>query len=146
MGTKLTEADARESLNAHVEARGLAIRDTYGPSPGWEELHRILNDRSCVRYPCEIAFDAAPLQPGELAYPRPNGDTPAEGFTIFVHPFFKDRLDLVPSVVLYQLVAVNYGDFASPEDAETFGAAALGLGREEYYESLCTLADQLPSQ
>jgi hypothetical protein len=46
-------------------------------------------------------------------------------------------------LVLYQLVLVNYGEFASPEDAESFGAAAVGLDREEYYERLCALADQL---
>jgi hypothetical protein len=40
-------------------------------------------------------------------------------------------------------VLVNYGDFASANDAETFGAAALGLGKEEYYQTLCELADQL---
>ena len=58
---------------------------------------------------------------------------------------FMTQLENVPQLVLYQLVLVNYGEFASPEDAETFGAAALGLDREEYYERLCELADQLGS-
>jgi hypothetical protein len=38
---------------------------------------------------------------------------------------------------------VNYGPFASPDDAETFGAAALGLDKDEYYARLCELADQI---
>jgi len=38
---------------------------------------------------------------------------------------------------------VNYGDFATPEDAEAFGAAALGLSPDEYYHEICELADQL---
>ena len=50
----------------------------------------------------------------------------------------------MPLLVLYQLVLVNYGAFAAPDDAETFGAAALGLGRDEYYHALCRLADELP--
>ena len=33
--------------------------------------------------------------------------------------------------------------FASSDDAETFGAAALGLTRDEYYALICECADQL---
>jgi hypothetical protein len=54
-------------------------------------------------------------------------------------------MEYVSYIVLYQLVMVNYGDFASADDAETFGAAALGLGKEDYYQTLCQLADQLAS-
>ena len=80
-----------------------------------------------MRYPCEIVFDAAPLQAGEFAHPVAKGDRPEDGFTLYVHPFFMTQLEQVPLLVLYQLVLVNYGAFAAPEDAETFGAAALGL-------------------
>ena len=96
-----------------------------------------------MRYPCEIVFDAAPLQAGEFAHPVAKGDRPEDGFTMYVHPFFMMQLDQVPLLVLYQLVLVNYGAFASPEDAETFGAAALGLAKDEYYHALCRLADEL---
>ena len=60
-----------------------------------------------------------------------------------VHPFFETTLDRVPLLVLYQLVSVNYGGFASAEDAEIFGAAALGLDREDYYATVCAMADEL---
>ena len=72
-----------------------------------------------------------------------NGDRPEDGFTMYVHPFFLTRLPQVPCLVLYQLVLVNYGEFASPDDAEVFGAAALGLTRDEYYATLCAMADQV---
>lgn len=135
--------DARQSLNAHVAAKGAEIRAKYGPCIGWAELQRILADRDFVRYPCQLAFDAGPLQPGELAYPRPKGRLPEDGFTLCVHPHFALDPSRVPLLALYQLVAVNYGAFASPDDAESFGAAALGLGREEYYRKLCALADEI---
>jgi hypothetical protein len=96
-----------------------------------------------VRYPCAIVFDAAPLQAGEFAHPIAKGDCPEDGFRMYVHPFFMTQLERVPLLVLYQLVLVNYGAFAAPEDAETFGAAALGLPRDEYYTLLCALADEL---
>jgi hypothetical protein len=140
---RLTAEDARQSLTAHVAAKGQEIRAKYGPRIGWAELQRILQDRSCVRYPCDIVFDAAPLQPGEFAWPEPKGPKPEDGFTMYVHPLFMTRLDAVPYLVLYQLVLVNYGPFASPDDAETFGAAALGMSKDDYYAALCELADQI---
>src|SRR5262245_1103058 len=136
MSKQLTAEDARQSLNAHVASKGDEIHVKYGPKIGWPELQQILEDRSCVRYPCEIVFDAASLEAGEFAYPAAKGETPAAGFTIFVHPFFMTDLKRVPHLVLSQLVLVNYGEFASADDAETFGAHALGLAKEDYYRTL----------
>jgi hypothetical protein len=143
MAIQLTAQDARQSLNAHVAAKGADIRAKYGPTIGWRELLRILEDREAVRYPCEIVFDSGPLQPGEFAHPMARGKRPEDGFVICVHPSFITQMERVPHLVLYQLVLVNYGEFASAEDAETFGAAALGLARDDYYQALCGLADQV---
>jgi hypothetical protein len=143
MDTQLTAEDGRQSLSAHVEAKGLEIREKYGPTIGWKELLRILEDRTCVRYPCELVFDSEPLRTGEFACSLPKGDRPEEGFRIYVHPYFMMQLEKVPWLVLYQLVLVNYGEFASGEDAEIFGASALGLSQEEYYQTICGLADEI---
>ncbi len=143
MSKQLTSEDARQSLTAHAAAKGLEIREKYGPHIGWKELQQILQDRSCVRYPCEILFDAAGLQPGEFAHPVAKGEQPEAGFTIFVHPLLLLQLERVPPLVLYQLVLVNYGDFASADDAESFGANALGLSKDDYYRTLCELVDEL---
>jgi hypothetical protein len=67
-----------------------------------------------------------------MAYAEPLGAQPEAGFRICVHPRFQTDLDAVVALVLYQLVAVNYGDFATAEDAEAFGSAAVGLSRDEY--------------
>lgn len=143
MSKQLTAEDARQSLREHVAAKGEEIRAKYGPHLGWAELNRLLEDRTLVRYPCRIAFDSVPLQADEFAYPEPLGQRPGDGYRICVHPRFEVDLDAVPALVLYQLVAVNYGDFATAEDAEVFGAAVLGLSREEYYRRLCACADQV---
>lgn len=143
MATQLTADDARQSLNSHVAAKGAEINAKYGPRIGWKELQQILKDEDCMRYPCEIVFDAGHLGPGEFAHPVAKGEQPKDGFTIFVHPFYMTQLERVPLLVLYQLVLVNYGEFASPEDAETFGARALGLSKDEYYAALCAMADGL---
>jgi hypothetical protein len=143
MATQLTATDAKQSLNTHVATKGFEIFDKYGPQVGWTELQAILKDRSCVRYPCELVFDSARLQPGEFAFPEPKGEMPEEGFTLFVHPVYMTQLSMVPYLALYQLVTVNYGEFASADDAETFASTALGLPREVYYQILCGLADEL---
>ena len=143
MSRQLTADDARQSLTDHVATKGAEVRAKFGPVIGWAELLQILEDRDAVRYPCEIAFDAEPLQPGELAHPVAKGETPEEGYTIYVHPVYKLQFREIPYLVLYQLVLVNYGDFASAEDAETFGAAVLGLPKDEYYNTLCELANQV---
>lgn len=143
MSNPLPPPDARASLNEHVAAKGIEIQAKYGPHIGWTQLTRILSDRTCVRYPCELAFEATPLFAGEFAHPVGKGSRPENGYTLYVHPALQLQLDRVPQVVLYQLVLVNYGEFASADDAETFGAAALGLPREEYYQALCRVADDL---
>jgi hypothetical protein len=143
MAITLTADDVRQSLNAHVAEKAAGIHAKYGPDLSWGKLQHLLQDRAYVRYPCEITFEAAPLQPGEFAHPVAKGARPEDGFTIFVHPFFMTRLSSVPYLILYQLVLVNYGEFASPDDAETFGAGALGLTKDEYYARLCELADQI---
>ena len=133
MSRQLTAADARQSLNSHVAAKGAEIFEKYGPHIGWKELQRLLEDRTCVRYPCKVIFDATGLRPGEFAHPVADGDRPEDGFSLYVHPLFMTDLARVPLLVLYQLVLINYGEFASPDDAETFGASALGIGKDEYY-------------
>jgi hypothetical protein len=146
MSKKLTADDARQSLSTHVAATGAEIFEKYGPRIGWNELLRILEDRACVRYPCQVAFDSAPLQQGECAFPKPKGDKPEDGFVIYLHPLFMTQMDRVAHWALYQLIVVNYGEFASSEDAEVFGAAALGISREQYYEGLCEMADLLQGE
>jgi len=143
MAVTLTADDARQSLTAHVAAKGAEIREKYGPTIGWNELLLILNDRACVRYPVEIVFDAGSLQAGEFAHPMARGDRPEDGFLMHVHPYFATQPERIPSLVLYQLVLVNYGEFASADDAETFGASVLGFSRDDYYAALCQMADEI---
>jgi hypothetical protein len=135
--------DSRLSLNAHAAAKGEEVRAKYGSDLGWNELQQVLEDRDCVRYPTQIVFDAEPLLPGELAHPVAKGAHPEDGFTMCVHPCLATQFRRVVYAVLYQLVLVNYGGFASADDAEIFGASALGLSRDAYYQALCEMADEL---
>jgi hypothetical protein len=143
MGKQLTAEDARESLHMHAAGKGEDLHAIYGPRIGWNQLLQILEDRSFVRYPCEVVFGDKGLRQGEMAHPEPIGPDPNEGFKLYVHPYFATDFNQVPCVVLYQLVLVNYGEFASEQDAEIFGANALGIDQEAYYQRLCAMADEL---
>jgi len=143
MAKQLTAEDVRVSLNAHVAAKGAELNAKYGPEIGWSQLKLILEDRAFVRYPCTLEFEAGPLQAGEFAHPVARGEQPEDGFTMYVHPLYLTQLPDVAALVLYQLVLVNYGEFASSDDALTFGAAALGISEDVYYGRLCELMEPL---
>jgi len=133
----------RQALSVQIAAEGSRVHERYGPSIGWRQLLTLLQDRECVRFPCDLRFDAAPLLPGEFAHALLKGSKREEGYTIHLHPLFEHQLQQVPYLVLHQLVLVNHGDSASADDAETFGALALGLSRDEYFNILCELSDQV---
>ena len=143
MARRLPSEDRGQATVAQLAARGDEVRAKYGPRLGWDELQHLLADRALVRYPCEVRFDAEPLLPGEAAHAVAKGAQPEEGFSIYVHPRYASQLAVVPYLVLYQLILVNYGGRLSPEQAEAFGSHALGLSQEQYFAALCELAGQI---
>lgn len=136
-----TEA-AHQGLRADLSARAAEIRQKYGPTIDWDVLQALLRDRQLIPFPCEIQFDAAPLLPGEFGHAEPKGPTPQDGFVIYLHPLYAKQLARVAYLVLHQLVLINY-DLATADDAEMFGAMALGLSKEVYYQALCELSGQI---
>ena len=141
---ELTEEAGQEALREHVKAKALTARGRHGPVMDFAALERLLADPECVRFPTTVRFDAEPLRPGEFAWPSPVDGNPKEGFTLFVHPMFKERLDLLPLICAYHVVAINYLDVATNVEAELYGATLLDLPVDEYYARLCALSDGLP--
>lgn len=143
MARQLNNQDAHQELEAKIAAEAAMIHQRYGPRLDWSQLLLLLEDRAFVHFPCEIRFDAEPLLPGEFAHVAARGLREEDGFTIYLHPFYALQLERAVYLVLHQLVRVNYGAVAGPEDAETFGALALGVDKTDYYRSLCELSGQL---
>ncbi len=128
----------------HAVAVAETAAARYGPTIDCVAIRRLLEDRQIVRYPVEIAFDAAPLEPGEFAYAQPVGDAPKAGYRLCIHPALEARHDALPLLIAYHLPVVNYGDIVNDELALRFGARLLGMDEQAYYERLCELADSLP--
>ena len=80
---------------------------------------------------------------GEFAFAEAQGDHPDAGYVIKVNPVLKKWPEWLVYAVLYHLVTINYGKFATAQDAEAFGAAALGITAEQYYHRLCALQDAI---
>ena len=128
---------------AHAAATGTAIRQRLGDTLDYAQLAPLLEDSAAVRFPVQVAFDAGPLQPGELAYPLPVDGDPTNGYTMYVHPALAERTADTVAAVLYALVVVNYGEAATGDVGEAFGAAVLGMERDAYYRTMCRIADRL---
>lgn len=139
----LTEQDTRTALRDHASRRGQEARAAYGTVVDCATIFRMLDDRSVVRYPTSIVFDAAPLEAGEFAYPEPRTSSGELSYRLCVHPAFRDRDDVLPLLIAYQLVRINYGDIATHEDAEAFGAALFNFEVDEYYKRVCAAADEV---
>ena len=145
MESQEDKLDGRKALQDHVLERSRWAREKWGPDINDETMLRLLQDKDVVRYDTELVFDAGPLQPGEFAFAEPKGEHPGDGFRLCVHPWFEKQLEALPLLVAYHIVRINYGDVAGDEEAELFGATLLGLDPEEYYGSVCRLADTLPT-
>jgi hypothetical protein len=143
MREKLTVEQGRKAFAHHVTERALALREKYGNFLDYEAIQMLLNDRDFVRYPTRVEFDSSKIDPGFFAAVEPVDGSPANEHIIFLHEYFRRRPGDIANALLYQLVVVNYGDIATREEAELFGATALGMEQEEYYQLLCHLADQI---
>lgn len=141
----LTVEDGKKALLHHAVEKALALEAKYGHFIDYEMILKILQDKDFVRYPTRLEFNSQPIDKGFFAVVDAVSDEdPSQGYVIYIHEHFKNRLGDVPAIVLYQLVAINYGVIATNEEAEIFGATALGLKQDEYYQLMCSLADQVP--
>ncbi len=138
------EHEGRAALTDHAADCAYQARQRHGEIDT-ATLPSLLADDKVVRYPTELCLDAGPLEAGEFAYAEPRGAHPRDGFRLCVHPHFAGRAEL-PLLVAYHLVAINYGEIATREQAEVFGALLLGLDPDEYYERVCRLADEVAAQ
>ena len=137
-----TAREAQQSLRDHVQSKATEARlKCGGGRVDRAAIMKLLEDRSVVRYPLGVRFDAQPLRAGEFACLEALGGVPADGFCLFIHPMFDPVDDLIPLLIAYYIPSVNYGDVASHVEAELYGATLLSLDVEEYYRILCSVAD-----
>lgn len=139
----VTAASGHRALVDHAVEKAFLARGRFGPQIDLAALQRLLCDSATVRWPTRYEFGTEGILEGMFAVARQIGPRPADGFVITVHPFFRGRDDVLPLLVAYHLVAVNYGEIADATVAERFGATLFGLQPDDYYSRLCALTDEL---
>jgi hypothetical protein len=138
----VTTEDARRALLAHAAATGALLGERAGSRVDYPRLLALLQDPDVVRFPVQVVFDSQPLHEYEVAYPLPAADDRTNGFIMYVRSDLATCPEDATAAILYALVVVNYGDAATGEVAEAFGAAALGVDPEVYYRTMCRIADR----
>jgi len=134
------------AVTVHAEEKAVEIRDKYGPDIDYPVLLQILGDRKSIRNPVEIRFSSTAIEPGLFAVTESFSENPADGYSITLHESFRNRPEVLPALILYQAVIINYGDLATAIDAEVFGAGVLGMERDAYYDLIVDLTDSICEQ
>lgn len=131
------------AVSLHASEKAKDIRSRYGSDINYKTILDILDDRKSTRYPVQLRFSTDSIEPGMFALTEAISDNPDDGYTISLHSALEGRHDILPALILYQLVLVNYGDLATANDAELFGSTVLNMDRQDYYEQIVTLTDSL---
>ncbi len=138
--------DGMSSLQDHIRSKAFEARQKYASPTGeipYRTFLNMLDDRTVVRNSVHVVYDSDSLEPGEFAWMCQAGESPSDGFVCYVHPIYRENKEEVVALIAYHLVVVNYGEIATAEEAELFGATLLGMDVETYYNQICALADRL---
>ncbi|MCM8857626.1 MAG: hypothetical protein LC541_18310 [Candidatus Thiodiazotropha sp.] len=131
------------AVSKHAIEKAKEIRSRYGPDIDYPTLLQLFEDRRCIRHPVEIRFVSDGIEPGLFGKTELVSDNPDDGYVISLHQQFESQPEVLPALILYQSVLVNYGDLATADDAELFASTVLDLDREIYYTQIVTLTDAL---
>jgi hypothetical protein len=134
---------ARQGFLEHVREKATAARMKHGLYVDTDAVLAMLDDRTIVRHPTSIVFDASPLQPHEFAFPQPIGFHASDGYALCLHPCFRGQREIWSLLIAYHIPVINYGEIVDADVAELFGATLHGLEVETYYQALCELADSI---
>ncbi len=131
----------QQSLLEHLVAQADVARRKHGPlSAG--KLEELLHDPVCLRHPTRIVFEFGEMAMHQFAQPETDWrNTEQDGRVLYVRPLLRDRPDLLPLAAAYMIPLINYGEVIRDEHCLAYGSTLLGMTVEEFYQSICRLAD-----
>lgn len=147
-GTDLRRLSASElaqlgeqSLREHIVAQAVVAHRRHAPLT-FAGLEALLADRECLRYPTRLAFEFGEMAGHQFAEPGPDPSNPEhDGRVLYLRPLLRDRPDLVLLAVVYMIPVINYGEVVTDEHCVRYGATVLGLTEQEFYDTVCRMAD-----
>jgi hypothetical protein len=131
----------QEGLREHLLAQAVAAHQKHAPLTG-DKLDALLHDSDCLRHPTRLVFEFGEMAMHQFAQPDMDWRNPEQdGRVLYLRPLLRERSELVLLAVAYMIPLINYGNVASDEHCILYGATLLGLMEEEFYQSICALAD-----
>jgi hypothetical protein len=106
-----------------------------------ENLETFLCSDVCLRLPTELRFDEEGLDAHQFAEPSFVMRDGLRRCVLHVHPRYEERPETHAAIVAYMAAAINYGSSASSDLCEEYGATLTGVPVDEFYDTVCRVAD-----
>lgn len=140
---RMSETDlaqvAEDGLTTRLREQGEAGQLLYGglkPS----NLGTFLEDRNHVRRPTRLVMELGEMGMHQFAQPASDIRSPG-GMMLYLRPVLGKRPDYLVRAVAYMIPVINYGEIIGDEHCITYGAALFAESKDQFYGSICTLAD-----
>lgn len=131
---------AEDGLTTRLREQGESALALYGglrPS----NLATFLEDRNQVRYPTRLVLELGEMGPHQFAQPEADIRNP-QGIMLYVRPILGKRPDYLVKAVAYMIPVINFGSkLITDENCITYGAALFGVSPDDFYDSICEVAD-----
>ena len=133
--------EAVAALSLHAVEAAQRARTALGGKLDAANLDEFLSSRTCLRLPTELRFDGLGLDPHQFATPAFVTENGERRCILHIRPHYENLSDSHAYIVAYMAAAINYGAAASAELCETYGATLLGIGVEDFFTAICSIAD-----
>lgn len=137
--TKLAE----DGLTNLLRDQGENAKNKLGKlSP--ENLDNFFADRKSVRYPTRRIMKSTGMEAGLFGHVEIDPEN-SDSRLLFLRAELAERPELLPRAVAYLIPVINFGEVITDKHCVTYGAHLFGETEEEFYQSICKLADWLGS-
>lgn len=150
MNDKFERGSARESvahlesaLQKHAAIAAQQVHAKLGTQLSSSNLNEFL--QFCLRFPTVLQFDDRCLERQQFAQPRFVGCDGDKSCVLNIRPQFHSDAEALTFIVAYMAATVNYGEAASSSLCEEFGANLMGMEVDDFYSSVCKIADRIDS-
>ncbi len=130
---------AEDGLTIRLREQGESGRQCYGglqPS----NIGTFLEDRDHVRHLTRLVMELGEMGMHQFAQPASDIRNPG-GIMLYIRPALAKRPDYLVRAIAYMIPVINYGKIIEDEHCITYGAALFGESPDEFYQSICELAD-----
>ncbi len=135
--------ELKEALFSHAFEWATKTKIKLGGPLTGDNLPVLLTSPGCLRYPTVVQFDRKNMEPQQFAQPEILTSENGPLCRLHVDPEIQSSNSSLYLIVAYMAASINYGDTATPDLAEMVGSMLTGMPVEDFYNSICQIADSL---